>query len=152
MYNNDYVGIGSFNIFVGVFVATIFGAAFFFDLFWPERTESRAVKRAWRACAVLACVLTLACALPYTYIVATRRAYATGVDAAAAETLLQGFGKSNPLVYRRNPRAVASVVFLWPGMVFTFIRYVELGGAGEVMQVEANVKQYFPPLALDCAY
>jgi hypothetical protein len=48
MYNNDYVGIGSFNIFVGVFVATIFGAAFFFDLFWPERTESRAVKRAWR--------------------------------------------------------------------------------------------------------
>jgi hypothetical protein len=128
MYNNDYVGIGSFNIFVGVFVATIFGAAFFFDLFWPERAESRAVKRAWRICAVLACVLTLACALPYTYIVATRRAYATGVDAAAAETLLREFGKSNPLVYRRNPRAVASVVFLWPGMVFTFIRYVELGG------------------------
>jgi hypothetical protein len=132
MYNNDYVGIGSFNIFVGVFVATIFGAAFFFDLFWPERTESRAVKRAWRICAVLACVLTLACALPYTYIVATRRAYATGVDAAAAERLLQEFGKENPLVYRRNPRAVASIVFLWPGMVFTFIRYVRLGGVGEV--------------------
>ena len=124
MYNNDYVGIGSFNIFVGVFVATVFGAAFFFDLFWPERFESRGVKLAWRICSVLACVLTLTCALPYTYIVSTKRAYPIGIDEAATGQLLSEFGKKNPLVYRRNPRAVASVVFLWPGMVFTFIRCV----------------------------
>jgi hypothetical protein len=51
--NNDIVGSFSFNIFVGVFVATIFGAAFFFDLFWPERSETKAVRIAWKACAVL---------------------------------------------------------------------------------------------------
>jgi hypothetical protein len=51
--NNDIIGSFSFNIFVGVFVATIFGAAFFFDLFWPERLESKAVRVAWKACAVL---------------------------------------------------------------------------------------------------
>jgi hypothetical protein len=37
------------DIFVGIFVATIFGAAFFFDLFWPERHESLSVKLAWKA-------------------------------------------------------------------------------------------------------
>ena len=33
MGNNNYVGIASYNIAVGVLVATVFGAAFFFDLF-----------------------------------------------------------------------------------------------------------------------
>jgi hypothetical protein len=28
-----------------------------------------------------------------------------------------------PLEYKKNGRAVASVVFLWPGMIFTFVRY-----------------------------
>lgn len=37
--NNDIIGSFAYNIFAGVFVATIFGAAFFFDLFWPERKE-----------------------------------------------------------------------------------------------------------------
>jgi hypothetical protein len=33
VHNNNFIGIASYNIFVGIFVATIFGAAFFFDLF-----------------------------------------------------------------------------------------------------------------------
>jgi hypothetical protein len=123
VHNNDYIGIASFNIFVGIFVATIFGAAFFFDLFWPERYESKAVKLAWRICSVIACILTLACALAYTYIVATKSAYVTGTDAATAQRELAMYGGS-PLRYNKNGRAIASVVFLWPGMVFTFVRYV----------------------------
>jgi hypothetical protein len=119
VHNNAFVGIASYNIFVGVYVATIFGSAFFFDLFWPERHESAAVKLAWRICSVLACLFTLACALAYTVILATYTAWVSGTDAANAARLLRQYGGS-PMRYRDNGRAVASVVFLWPGMLATF--------------------------------
>jgi len=69
VHNNNFIGIASYNIFVGIYVATIFGSGFFFDLFWPERTESRSVKLAWKICSVFACAFTLSCALAYTDIV-----------------------------------------------------------------------------------
>jgi len=119
VHNNNYVGIASYNIFVGIYVATIFGSAFFFDLFWPERQESKSVKIAWRICSIFACLLTLSCALAYTVIVATKSAFVTGTDAAEAQKLLAAYGGS-PLRYRDNGRAIASVVFLWPGMIATF--------------------------------
>lgn len=65
--------------------------------------------------------MTLATALAYTYIVASKSAYVTGSDAATAQRELAAYGGS-PLRYRDNGRAIASVVFLWPGMVFTFVR------------------------------
>jgi hypothetical protein len=85
--------------------------------------ESKAVKIAWRVCSVLACLFALACALAYTVIVATKSAYVTGTDAASASRLLVEYGGS-PLRYRDNGRAIASVVFLWPGMLATFARSV----------------------------
>jgi len=123
VHNNDFVGIASYNIFVGIFVATIFGAAFFFDLFWPERQESKGVKTAWKVCSVFACMAALADALAYTYIVASRSAYITGTDPATGGSLLSQFKKAGetPLAYNKNGRAIASVVFLWPGMIFTFV-------------------------------
>jgi len=78
---------------------------------------------AWKICSVFACMLTLACALTYTYIVASQSAYVTGTNAADAQRLLALYGGS-PLKYSSNGRAIASVVFLWPGMIFTFVRYV----------------------------
>ncbi|KAF1935077.1 hypothetical protein EJ02DRAFT_389714 [Clathrospora elynae] len=120
VHNNDFIGIASYNIFVGVYVAIIFGSAFFFDLFWPERKESKAVVLAWKMCSIFACMITLPCALAYTYIVASKSAYVTGTSAAEAQRLLAMYGGS-PLQYRSNGRAVASVVFLWPGTVFTFV-------------------------------
>ncbi|KAF2850067.1 hypothetical protein T440DRAFT_113508 [Plenodomus tracheiphilus IPT5] len=113
IHNNDFIGIASYNIFVGVYVATIFGSAFFFDLFWPERHESGAVKLAWKICSLLACAFTLSCALAYTYIVATRKVGVFGPRV----------GKTGgpALRFRDNGRAVASVVLLWLGMVFTFV-------------------------------
>ncbi|OJD32145.1 gpi ethanolamine phosphate transferase 2 [Diplodia corticola] len=118
VFNNDYIGAASYNIFVGIYVATIFGSGFFFDLFWPERYESPAVKLAWRICSVLACVFALASALTLTIITATHSAYVTGVDAPEATRLLEAYGGS-PMRYRKNGRAIASVVFLWPGFVAT---------------------------------
>ena len=70
VHNDDFVGIASYNIFVGIYVATIFGSGFFFDLFWPERHESKSVRFAWKFCSVLACVMCLADALALTVIVA----------------------------------------------------------------------------------
>jgi hypothetical protein len=123
VHNDDYIGIASYNIFVGIYVATIFGSAFFFDLFWPERVESAAVKLAWRICSVLACLMTLACALAYTVILATHQAYVTGANAAEAQRLLAEYGGS-PLEYRKNGRALASLVFEWVGWPATVARYV----------------------------
>ena len=78
------------------------------------------MKTAWRVCSVLACAFTFSCALAYTYIVATKSAYVSGTDAANAGRLLAEYGGS-PMRYASNGRAIASVVFLWPGMVFTFL-------------------------------
>jgi len=118
VHNNDFIGMASYNIFVGIYVATIFGSAFFFDLFWPERKESRAVVLAWRVCSVLACLMALASAIGLTVIVASHRAYVTGTNAREAGRLLALYGGS-PMRYAKNGRAVASVVFIWPGMLAT---------------------------------
>lgn len=68
----------------------------------------------------MACLLTLSCALAYTYIIAAKSAYVTGTDSANATRLLSEYGGS-PMRYASNGRAIASVVFLWPGMIFTFL-------------------------------
>jgi hypothetical protein len=66
VYNDDFVGIAAYNIFVGVYVATIFGSGYFFDLFWPERYESPSVRLAWKICAILAVIFCLGDALALT--------------------------------------------------------------------------------------
>ncbi|KAK6544840.1 hypothetical protein TWF694_001521 [Orbilia ellipsospora] len=118
VHNNDIVGIASFNIFMGVAIATIFGAAFFFDLFWPERHESKGVKLAWKISAVAVCIGAFADALAFTVIVATHECWVNGVSGPELTRVLQEAGKPN-WKYRKNARAVASVVLLWVGLVFT---------------------------------
>ncbi|KAK6332257.1 hypothetical protein TWF696_002978 [Orbilia brochopaga] len=118
IHNNDIVGIASFNIFMGVSVATIFGAAFFFDLFWPDRYESPGVKLAWKISAVAVCIGTFADALAYTVIVATHKCWVDGVSGDEESMLLRNAGQPS-WVYRHNPKAVASIVLLWVGLVFT---------------------------------
>lgn len=58
----------------------------------------------------------------------------SGVDRAEAQRLLEAYNGS-PMRYRDNGRAIASVVFLWPGTVFTFARYVNLS---ESLGLETN--------------
>lgn len=122
VYNNDFVGVASFNIFAGIFVAFIFGAAFFFDLFWPERHESKSVLIAWKVCGVLSTIFYLASALALTVITANHCGYfrgPAGVNDGYGQSLLSQFSKDGgtPLCYRKNSRAVASVVFSWLGFV-----------------------------------
>jgi hypothetical protein len=115
------VGAFSYNIFTGVFVAFIFGSAFFFDLFWPERHEDRGIILAWKGCAVAASMFTLSSALLLTVLVARYSARVEGVSGPELDELLSHWKKS-PLVYHKNGRAVASVVLMWLGALFTIIR------------------------------
>lgn len=117
VHNDSFVGIASYNIFVGIYVATIFGGGFFFDLFWPERYEPANIRLAWRICAVLACVMALADALALTVIVAS---YKATITAKTADQIAIAKSAVNPpLVYRHNGRAIASVVCIWPGWIAT---------------------------------
>lgn len=66
VHNNAFIGAASYNIFAGVSVAFIFGGAFFFDLFWPERHEDRGIRWAWKLCAVFESLLMLGSTLTMT--------------------------------------------------------------------------------------
>lgn len=118
IHNNDVIGAFSYNIFVGIAVAWIFGAAFFFDLFWPERHESRSVRLAWKICAVIITVMMLSSALTITVIGAMHEAQITGTTATIAQHLWAETPKKPALKYRTNPKVVASIVLAWPGWVF----------------------------------
>ena len=122
VHNDDFVGIASYNIFVGIAVATIFGAGFFFDLFFPDRFEPLNIRWAWRISAVVVTAMCLADAIAFTVILATGKATITA-DSADAIAIAR-MHLSPPGVYRHNGRAVASVVLLWLGLVATVARYV----------------------------
>ncbi|RVX71925.1 hypothetical protein B0A52_04324 [Exophiala mesophila] len=115
VHNNDFVGIASYNIFVGVAVATVFGAAFFFDLFFPERYEPKNIRWSWRISAIVVTIMTLADAIALTVIVATGKAWISAESEDARQIALQHL--SPPLRYRDNGKAIASVVCLWIGLV-----------------------------------
>lgn len=104
-------------------MAFIFGAAFFFDLFWPARRESPAVRLAWKTCGVLAVVFHLSSALTLTIITASHCGYFRdsqdqGREPSYGKSLLEQFRKDGrtPLCYRHNSRAVTAVVFVWLGL------------------------------------
>ncbi|CAG8956397.1 hypothetical protein HYFRA_00003780 [Hymenoscyphus fraxineus] len=119
VHNNDIVGVFSYNIFIGIAVATIFGSGFFFDLFWPERKETPRVRLAWKISSVVVSFMALADLIAVTVIVATRRAYITGVPRVQALLFFIENGPPNP-IYRRNAYCVASAVIGWVGVVATF--------------------------------
>ncbi|OCT51522.1 hypothetical protein CLCR_08922 [Cladophialophora carrionii] len=117
VHNDDFVGIASYNIFCGIVVATIFGAGFFFDLFFPERYEPKNIRWAWRLSAVFVTLCTIADALAFTVIVATGKAWISANSRDAEQIALEHINP--PRVYRHNHRAIAATVFLWIGMVAT---------------------------------
>lgn len=119
VHNNDIVGIFSYNIFVGIAVATIFGSGFFFDLFWPERHESASVKLAWKISSLVVSFMALADALALTVIIATHSAHISGVSPEEASFWFRSNPKPNR-VYRHYSYNIGSVVLLWPGVIASF--------------------------------
>lgn len=121
VHNDDFVGIAAFNIFVGIAVATIFGAGFFFDLFFPERWEPVNIRWAWRISAVVVSAMCLADAIAFTVITATGNAWISANSQDAADIARENLDP--PTLYRNNGKAIASVVLLWLGLVATIARY-----------------------------
>lgn len=124
VFNNNYIGIASFNIFVGVFAAIVFGAAFFFELFFPARYEPRWVQNMWIGSAIFCCTAGLGDALAYTVILALHGIKLSGFDYSnsALSAALEEQKDKTPVSYRNSGRAVASVVFLWFGWMFAIAR------------------------------
>lgn len=125
VYNNDYIGIASFNIFVGVFAAIVFGAGFFFDLFFPDRYEPRWVQNMWMGGAIFSSIAGLGDALAYTVILCLHHEKLTNYD-TNDPVLIEALDKAHnktPILYKRSGRAIASVVFLWIGWVCAVARY-----------------------------
>lgn len=117
-WSGDYIGVASYNIFNGIFVAFVFGAAFFFDLIFPERREDRGIRRAWKWSAVATCITTLASAIAMTIIFSTRSSRIDGTPEQRAyiADVLRANG-ADPLKYSENKLAKASLAFIWPGWV-----------------------------------
>lgn len=99
-----------------------------FDLFWPERHESKSVMIAWKTGGVLSCIFYLANALWFTVIAARNCGYFRGASHQYGQSLLSQFTKDGgtPLCYRHNPRIVASAVFVWLGFISVVPRCVIL--------------------------
>ncbi|KAL4935143.1 hypothetical protein BDV06DRAFT_135719 [Aspergillus oleicola] len=129
IHNNSFIGAASYNVFVGIAVAFIFGAAFFFDLFWPERHECKHVRVSWKISAVVVTVMMLSSALTMTCVGALHDATVTGTDPQTAETyrIEMPDPKKRPSYnYRHNPKVIASVVLAWPGWVFCVVSTIIL--------------------------
>ncbi|KAL5046432.1 hypothetical protein BDW71DRAFT_66680 [Aspergillus fruticulosus] len=126
IHNNSFIGAFSYNIFVGIAVAFIFGAAFFFDLFWPERHECKHVRISWKISAVVVTVMMLSSALTITCIGALNDAVVTGTDRETAQTYRLEFSKKPSYTYRDNPKVIAAVVLAWPGWVFCVVSTIVL--------------------------
>lgn len=123
VYNNAYIGAASYNLFAGIYVASTFGAASFFDLFWPEHKEIKSVRIACKACAILSTVYVFSSAVTLTSVTALRSAFTRGVSEEGGQHMVsQSYTDGGaPLAYKHNGRAIAAVAFVWPGFIFTGI-------------------------------
>jgi hypothetical protein len=102
-------------------LSLFFGAALFFDLFWPEREEAPCVQWAWKLGAAAASTFQLVASIATTVIVATHGVRIYRVSAEERNIILENW-KGHPLVYRQDSLAVAAVVFGWIVGVFTVWR------------------------------
>ncbi|RFU28730.1 hypothetical protein B7463_g7612, partial [Scytalidium lignicola] len=118
---SDIVGSFAFNIFSCLFIALLFGAAVFFDLFWPERKEARCIQWTWKLSAAASSVFQLGAALATTIVVVTHSPRISGVSVEQENAIRENW-KGTPLVYQQENLALAAVAFCWVEWLFTFWR------------------------------
>jgi len=118
LHNNDLIAAQCLTIVFCVFVATLFGADFFFLLFFPKQTYPRWYNSTKKGLAVGITLGLFAAALMSTVIVGQRSATVTGVSPEVAERYIEFFFRP-PLQYRTWPTNIAYVVLLWFGLFAT---------------------------------
>ncbi|KAL0060551.1 hypothetical protein AAF712_012671 [Marasmius tenuissimus] len=119
--NNDIIDAEILTIIFCVFVATIFGADFFFLLFFPRRRYPSWYVRTKEAMAVVITAGMLAAALMSTIVVATGEADVRDVGPEEAQALTDLFFRP-PLQYNKWAVNIAYVCLLWPAFLATAAR------------------------------
>ncbi|KAL0573781.1 hypothetical protein V5O48_008168 [Marasmius crinis-equi] len=113
VHNNDIIDAEILTIVFCVFVATLFGADFFFLLFFPRRRYPKWYNTTKKALAVFITGGVLAGALMSTIVVATGEVDITGVSAEEAQQLVD--------IYKKPPLSEHS--FFWASIAFLPISY-----------------------------
>ncbi|KAG6860826.1 hypothetical protein C0995_007157 [Termitomyces sp. Mi166 len=99
VYNNDIIAAEVLTIVFCVLVATLFGADYFFLIFWPERKYPRWYNIARIGCALFILIGLWTAALASTVIVAAHAAGFTGVDEQKKQEILN--------LYNRPPLGIS---------------------------------------------
>ncbi|KAI0472899.1 hypothetical protein GGR56DRAFT_697684 [Xylariaceae sp. FL0804] len=114
----DAVGVFSYELASATILGLHFGFHFLFDLFAPERAESRATQWYWKLGAVAAVLLQLGSALAITVVTATMGVKLDTTGPAELAAVRQGYHGPATLRYRDNAQGIAAVVFGWLGFLF----------------------------------
>ncbi|TFK35283.1 hypothetical protein BDQ12DRAFT_612085 [Crucibulum laeve] len=118
VHNNDIIAAEVLTIVFCVFVATLFGADFFFLVFWPRRVYPRWYDKTKRVLAVGITMGVAAAALMSTIVIAKHSERITGVPEDTAGQYAEFFFRP-PLRYRSWAVNIAYVVLLWLGLLAT---------------------------------
>ncbi|KAF8168750.1 hypothetical protein BJ912DRAFT_196138 [Pholiota molesta] len=118
LYNNNIIDAAIVTIVFCVLVATVFGADFFFLLFWPQRRYPRWYDVTKLLVAVVITLGMAAAALMSTIVIARQSIQITGVDSATVQQYTNIYHRP-PAVYRHFSTNIAWVVLIWPAFLST---------------------------------
>ncbi|KAG7092025.1 hypothetical protein E1B28_008407 [Marasmius oreades] len=118
LFNNDIIDAEITTIVFCVMVATLFGADFFFLLFFPRRRYPAWYTITKKIFAVVITAGVFAAAVLSTVIVARNSATISGVSAEEAKSLTDLYFRP-PLQYNKWAVNIAYVCVLWPGFLAT---------------------------------
>ncbi|KDR79643.1 hypothetical protein GALMADRAFT_243725 [Galerina marginata CBS 339.88] len=118
LHNHDIIAAAITTIVFCVLVATIFGADFFFLLFWPTRTYPRWYTFAKKALAVVITAGVGVAAIVSTIVITSHQAFISGVDEGSKAHLVEVYFRP-PLVYSHWAQNIAWLVLLWITFVCT---------------------------------
>ncbi|CAK1366704.1 hypothetical protein CB0940_10091 [Cercospora beticola] len=100
---------------LGGILGFLFGMALLFDLWWPERRESKVMSLGWKCSSLAGSLAQFAAALAASIIVATGEVEIKGPDQQAVDEQLAAWPNSE---YRESGTAIVTVVLAWIGFAF----------------------------------
>lgn len=118
LHNNDIIDSAIVTIVFCVLVATVFGADFFFLVFWPERTYPKWYTVSKKVLAAVVMAGVGVAAITSTVVISTRQAFITGTGDDVAAALIRVYFRP-PLIYRKWAVNIAWLVLLWITFAFT---------------------------------
>jgi len=141
VHNNDLIAAEVLTIVFCVFVATLFGADFFFLLFWPKRSYPRWYNITKKILAVGITAGMLAAAIMSNTVITRHSEFITGVSPQIAQDYVNIYFRP-PLEYKKWSVNIAYLVLLWIAWVFTLASTV-------LMFIATDYDERYGPEAMD---